>query len=277
MRVQKEKNRKSKTLIERDRALINKALKGYLAGAESPALLSRAMRYAVLSGGKRLRAILTLESSRALGGDIKKAIPFACAIELAHNFSLVHDDLPAMDDDDTRRGKPSCHKKFGEALAILAGDGLLNLAFAIISKTKTGEALGAISILSEAIGAGNMIGGQALDMACKDSPAKERRLKGRINAMKTAALMAASCKIGAFLAGGKKRETEKIYAYGKNLGRAFQIADDLADCRLPKAASCKMKKNAKLLLSKAKREIEDLDKKAETLSYIADKINAKLA
>ena len=194
--------------LKRDKQIIEKALRKYLGQLKGPTALIRAMRYAVLSGGKRLRPILTMESSRALGGDIRRAVPFACAIELAHNFSLVHDDLPAMDNDDTRRGKPTCHKKFGEGLAILAGDGLLNLAFGIIAKEKTRQTLSAVSLLSEAIGAGSMIGGQALEAACDDSSARGLRLKGKIDTMKTAAIMIASCKIGALLAGGKKRDTK---------------------------------------------------------------------
>ncbi|MGB2705261.1 MAG: polyprenyl synthetase family protein [Candidatus Omnitrophota bacterium] len=260
--------------LKRDKQIIEKALKKYLGRLKGPAALIRAMRYAVLSGGKRLRPILTMESSRALGGDIRRAVAFACAIELVHNFSLVHDDLPAMDNDDTRRGKPTCHKKFGEGLAILAGDGLLNLAFGIIAKEKTRQTLSAVSLLSEAIGAGGMIGGQALEAAYDDSSARGCQ-KGKIDTMKTAAIMAASCKIGALLAGGKKKDTKRVCEYGKNLGRAFQIADDIADRPLGKAALCKMRRKVKFFISKSKREIAPFGKKAEVLDYIADRINAK--
>lgn len=267
--MRKRKSNKVKALIKRDRALINKALRRYLGRGEGSCRLSRAMRYAVLSGGKRLRPILTMESVRALGGDIRSAVPFACAMELVHNFSLVHDDLPAMDNDDTRRGKPTCHKRFGEDLAILAGDALFNLAFRIISKVKTKESLRAVSLLSDAVGASGMIGGQALELTSGNSAGRAKKLKDRIDTMKTAAIMAASCEMGAVLAGGKKEDVRRMRGYGKNLGRAFQIADDIADCRPPAGALREMRARAKFFISKAKKEIKNLGKRAEALDYIA--------
>jgi len=270
--VPKRKSSENEALIKRDRALINSALRRYLGTAEGPAILLRAMRYAVLSGGKRLRPILTMESARALGGDVKSMLPFACAMELVHNFSLVHDDLPAMDNDDTRRGKPTCHKRFGEGLAILVGCGLFNLAFGIISKAKTKQSLKAISLLSDAIGARGMIGGQALELASRDSAKRARPLKDKIDTMKTAAIMAASCEMGAVLAGGKKENVRKICGYGKNLGRAFQIADDIADGRPSGRAFEEMRVKVKFFISKAKKEIKSLGKRSRALDYIADSV-----
>jgi len=268
----KRENNKNKVFIKRDRAIINKKLKWYLNKTTGPAFLSKMMRYAVLGGGKRLRPILAMESARALGGDIKSVIPFACAIELVHNFSLVHDDLPAMDNDDTRRGNPTCHKKFGEGHAILIGDALLNLAFGIIAKVKTKRSREAMFILTNAVGTGSMIGGQALELACRDSAGRMRIFKNRIDVMKTAAIMGASCEIGAVMAGGKAGDGKKMRRYGRNLGRAFQIADDITDCRLSESEVKKIRSKAKFFISKAKKEIKSLGQHAGVLGHIADSI-----
>jgi len=274
--VRKGKGSKSEALIKGDRALVNRALKRQLGKNKAPAILSRAMRYAVLSGGKRLRPVLLIESARALGGNIKSTVPFACAIELVHNFSLIHDDLPAMDNDDIRRGKPACHKKFGEALAILAGDALLNLAFGIISETNKKWSPKAAALLSGAIGSRGMIGGQALELACGDLTRPARARKNKIDTMKTAAIMAVSCELGAALAGSKKENVKRMREYGKNLGRAFQIADDIKDCRVSGRALDMMRARVKFFISKAKKTIKGLGKKTEVLRYIADKVYAKI-
>lgn len=268
-------NHKVADTIKRDRALINKALKKYLKKFKSPTDLAKAMRHVVLSGGKRLRPLLTIESTRALGGNIKKAIPFASAIEFIHNFSLVHDDLPSMDDDDLRRGKPACHKKFGEGIAILAGDALFNLALCVLVEKRNKETLKIIRLFSDAAGMSNMIGGQALDLKYQDRLKNGSRLKKKIDRMKTAALMVASCKAGALAAGAKKRDVKKISDFAMNLGEAFQIADDIEDHKKTKHELVKMKEEAKKLISRGKKHIALFGKRADPLRYIADSILKK--
>lgn len=266
----------NRILIERDRALINRALAKYLRKLKGPRALRRAMEYAVLAGGKRLRPVLTLESARALRGEREKALPFACAIEFVHAFSLIHDDLPAMDNDDTRRGKPACHKKFGEALAILAGDGLLNLAFGTICKLKRKSATRALRVLSRAIGEQNMIGGQALDIGmAKATGKKSAKLENEINNMKTASLISASCEIGALTAKTGAKNTERMRAFGRNLGLAFQLADDMEDAALKSASLEKMRKRAEAFISKSKKYLAPFKEKANPLLYIADLVLSK--
>ncbi|UCD55788.1 MAG: polyprenyl synthetase family protein [Candidatus Omnitrophota bacterium] len=258
--------------VERDRALINNALKRYLTGLKGPRILRKAMEYAIFSGGKRLRPVLTLESSRALNGDIKKALPFACAIEFVHNFSLIHDDLPAMDNDDMRRGKPTCHKKFGEGLAILTGDALLNLAFGLLSDLKENKTPEATFLLSDAIGVQNMIGGQVLDVTHGRGLKWNKRFRNKINRMKTAALIATSCKAGALIAGARPRDIKRMYEFGINLGLAFQIADDIKDSRHSAPVLGRMKKETKSFIAKAEKQLEPFRKKADTLKYIANTV-----
>ena len=255
--------------------MINKALGRYLGALRGPRFLVEAMKYAVMTGGKRLRPMLTIESARALRGNAKRTLPFACAVELIHNFSLIHDDLPAMDNDDTRRGKPACHKKFGEALAILAGDGLLNLAFGIISETPHKKTREITSCLSEAVGVRNMIGGQALDIKNKGRLKKGTRFKKKVDNMKTAALMASACEIGALAAEARPRDIKEISEFGKNLGCAFQITDDIEDSAWNKRALEEMKKEVKKLISKGKNYILPFGKRAGALNHIADSILKK--
>ena len=263
---------KNRTAVEQARALINGALRGYLTRLKGPRALRKAMEYAVFSGGKRLRPILAIESSRALKGNVKKTLPFACAIEFAHNFSLVHDDLPAMDNDSVRRGKPTCHKKFGEGMAILAGDALLNLAFGILSNLKKKKALEATSLLSDAIGVRNMIGGQVLDLTYGG---RNKRFRNKINRMKTAALMALSCKVGALAAGARPQHVKRMHEFGINLGLAFQVADDIKDSRHDRSTLDRMKKEVESFILKGKRYIAPFSEKADTLRYIADSVLEK--
>lgn len=216
--------------IEEIRTLIDGELDRCLPPADiEPCTIHQAMRYSVLAGGKRLRPALVLLACRACGGADNNALPAACAVELIHTYSLIHDDLPAMDDDDMRRGKPSCHKKFGEAAAILAGDALLTFAFEIIAQSPT--------ISRElAIGAGTagMIGGQAADLEAEDSDQKcsSEELKKtieRIHMYKTAALFRASVRAGAIAGAASDSELSAITRYGECLGLAFQITDDILD------------------------------------------------
>jgi len=259
----------NKKVIKKDRVLINRSLRRYLKALRGPLAIRSAMKYTVLSGGKRLRPILTLECAKILGGELKNALPIACAVEMAHNFSLVHDDLPCMDDDDTRRGKPTCHKKFTEGIAVLAGDGLLNLSFGIVASLKK-NAKESILVLADALGTANMIGGQALDLSYEKRRKKNKKLKSKIDIMKTAALMAASCSLGALSAGASKKNIKRMNNFGKNLGCAFQIADDIRDSKLSKKELNKMQNKTEIFVAKAKSSVKAFGKKTNTLNYISD-------
>ena len=193
-----------------------------------------AMRYSLTAGGKRLRPMLTLEFCRALGGDPAKAIPFACAVEMVHCYSLIHDDLPCMDDDALRRGQPSCHIRFGEANALLAGDALLTYAFQLIALApqthgvSPAAALDAVAILSERAGFLGMIGGQTIDLAYENRSMDADTL-AELHRMKTGALIEASCRLGAAAAEADTSVLDQVSAYGYALGLAFQIIDDILD------------------------------------------------
>ena len=263
---------KIRLVMKSDRALVNSALATILRTTKGPRMLMDAMKYSVLGGGKRIRSILTIESARAVSGKAKEALPFACAIELAHNFSLIHDDLPAMDDDNLRRGKLTCHKKFSEEIAILAGDGLLNLSFAVAARAKHKNTLKIISLLSDAIGTQSMMGGQAIDICNKRKPKIKTALKNKIDKMKTAELMATACKIGAEAACASSRLSEKLYRFGINLGLAFQAADDMDDCGRGSGEMKGLEKRVKYFIAKSKNEIRFLGKKGNTLRFIGDAI-----
>jgi len=216
-------------------------VEGYLADCLDllpglPAGLRAAMDYSLLAGGKRLRPVLCLTFARTFGkdGGIANAVmPFACAIECIHTYSLIHDDLPAMDDDDMRRGRPSNHKRFDEATAILAGDALVTDAFAFMasagSRLPAERVLAAIACMAAAAGGPGMVGGQYLDM--RYTLAKKATLEQLrdMHAMKTGALITASCLTGAILGGADKKRQEAVAAYGKAIGSAFQIMDDVLD------------------------------------------------
>jgi geranylgeranyl diphosphate synthase type II len=200
--------------------------------------LHEAMRYAVLSGGKRLRSQLALEAASVVAGEkfkAESALPAACAIELIHAYSLVHDDLPAMDNADLRRGQPSCHRKFGEAVAILAGDALLTMAFEVLAHdnqhAQATQLLRATQIIARAAGESGMVGGQAIDIAW--STHDNTNISGdalmQMHSMKTGALIRAACEAGGVLGGGTAEQTAALHEYGVHLGRAFQITDDLLD------------------------------------------------
>lgn len=193
-----------------------------------------AMRYSLLGGGKRVRAVLAVEFCKAFGMPGELAMPAACALEMIHAYSLIHDDLPCMDDDDLRRGKPSNHKQFGEGLAVLAGDGLLTLAFEVVSGEETQRLLGAdcalalVRTLSQAAGEYGMLGGQVIDVL---SEGKSLTLPEHHNmvAMKTGALLCAAVHCGCIAAGASAIQTEQALAYAKKIGLAFQITDDILD------------------------------------------------
>jgi geranylgeranyl pyrophosphate synthase len=196
---------------------------------EEPCTIHRAMRYSVLAGGKRLRPALVLLGARAAGGDDGAVLDAACAVEMVHTYSLIHDDLPSMDDDDLRRGRPSCHKVFGEAHAILAGDALHTLAFEILGSTPD-SARGAALVLelSRACGTRGMVGGQAADLEAEGRPPDVAVVEG-IHRRKTGALLVASLRMGALGAGGGPVVLGRLTEFGERLGMAFQIVDDLLD------------------------------------------------
>ena len=197
-----------------------------------PANLLAAMRHGVLNGGKRLRPFLVIECADLLGGGLDASLRVGAALECVHCYSLVHDDLPAMDDDDIRRGQPTVHKAFDEATAILAGDSLLTFAFDIIAAPETlltdGQKVELILALGRAAGHGGMAGGQALDLAAEKSPPDEAGIV-TLQAMKTGALIRFACEAGAIVAGASKDDRARLRHFGEKIGLAFQLADDLLD------------------------------------------------
>ncbi len=211
-------------------ARIEEALDRALPGAEEPpAVLNRAMRYTLFAGGKRLRPALTLLAARAAGGREEDALPAACAVEMVHAFSLIHDDLPAMDDDDLRRGKPSNHVEFGEGIAILAGDALLAHAFGTLSRLPRAAAVPeAVRILAAAVGSGGLTGGQAEDLLAEGAP-PDISVVERIHGGKTASLISACARLGAVAVGAPPAIAERLARYGEHVGHAFQIVDDVLD------------------------------------------------
>ena len=194
----------------------------------APDRLREAMRYSLLSGGKRLRGCLLLAACQMAGGDEKAALPFAAALEMIHAYSLIHDDLPAMDNDTLRRGKPTNHVVFGEAMAILAGDGLLTHAFEIMAASPHPRAFRALGEIAKAAGVGGMLAGQTLDVTMEGT-VPDIALVQRIHAGKTAALLTAPVTAGLILAGAREEEIQAGRQYGFHLGMAFQIVDDLLD------------------------------------------------
>jgi geranylgeranyl diphosphate synthase, type II len=201
-------------------------------GDGCPARLREAMRYSLLAPGKRMRPILTLLAAEACNGSIEAALPAACAVEMVHAYSLIHDDLPAMDDDDLRRGRPTCHKAFDEATAILAGDALLALAFEVLAKHihPPATAAACCATLAEAAGACNLVGGQADDMAGGNSVGDLDSLES-IHRRKTGAIIRASARLGGLTAQADERQLAILDEYGRLVGLAFQIIDDLLDVK----------------------------------------------
>src|SRR5688572_14356666 len=230
--------------LQARRAEIEAALAAALPGPpDCPPVLDQAMRYSVTAGGKRLRPILCLAAADAVGGDRSAALPAACAIELIHTYSLIHDDLPAMDDDTMRRGRPTLHVVAGEGMAILAGDGLLTEAFAHLVRSVprerdvrsvrlqpdlTDRTLRVIGVVATAAGATGMVGGQAVDLATVGAPMNGEELRA-MHAMKTGALIRASAVSGAILGGGSDDAVAAIDRAAGEFGLAFQIVDDILD------------------------------------------------
>ncbi|MEZ3453359.1 MAG: polyprenyl synthetase family protein [Oscillospiraceae bacterium] len=204
-------------------------MNGVLSGTAGQRKVAEAMEYSLSAGGKRIRPVLTLEFCRVCGGDPEAALPAACALEMIHTFSLIHDDLPCMDDDDMRRGKPSCHIAFGEPTALLAGDALLNLAYETVcgGSLPAGTKLALIAELTKATGVNGMIGGQVIDTAFEGQMDESMLLD--MYSMKTGALLKAACKMGCIAAGAGDEKIAAAELYAEKLGLAFQIIDDILD------------------------------------------------
>ncbi|OGP68165.1 MAG: hypothetical protein A2W27_07675 [Deltaproteobacteria bacterium RBG_16_44_11] len=221
-----------KAYLQDRRNIVEEALLRYLTPQSNiPADIYKAVHYSVFAGGKRIRPILCLAAVDAVGGNLAPAMPVACALELIHTYSLIHDDLPAMDNDDFRRGKPTSHKVFGEAMAILAGDALLTEAFVLLSRAEkerlpVQRRLSVIQEIAQAAGISGMVGGQALDVLSEKSVPDENSL-GDIHRRKTGALIVAAVKTGAILFNAPKDKVQALSQYGTNIGMAFQIADDI--------------------------------------------------
>ncbi|MDH3775019.1 MAG: polyprenyl synthetase family protein [Deltaproteobacteria bacterium] len=221
-----------KQYLEARRLMVEEALEVALPQQDGPETrVVEAMRYSLFAGGKRLRPILCLAASEAVGGDLKTAMPAGCALEMIHTYSLIHDDLPAMDDDDLRRGKPTNHKVFGEAIAILAGDGLLTEAFVLLSDYNSllpERAVQVIGVIAEAASYRGMVGGQVVDILSQNKRADLETVQ-QMHSRKTAALIAAATESGALTGKGSEAQVAALARYGRAIGLAFQIADDILD------------------------------------------------
>jgi geranylgeranyl diphosphate synthase type II len=224
--------------FEQDRQLVEQSLERLMPGANTPPpSIHQAMRYSVFAGGKRVRPILCLEAARIFNSDIAPALPVASAFEFIHTYSLIHDDLPALDNDDLRRGKPTCHKQFTEALAILAGDALLTLAFEVLA-TAPLDAERRAAVLAEvarAAGTGGMVGGQVADIEAEGKSVTAEQLE-YIHRSKTAALIRAAVVAGALCGGAGAADVGRLREFGENIGWAFQVVDDVLDVEETSAA-----------------------------------------
>lgn len=221
-----------KELWKARQALVERALEAELAKTDVlDATLRASMSYSLMAGGKRLRPILLMAAADAVGADGTKFLPVAAALEMIHTYSLIHDDLPAMDDDDLRRGKPTNHVVYGDGIAILAGDALLTLAFSVILRQKDVSAEALLRVMDEisrAAGAEGMVGGQVLDLMAEDRQITMEELR-RVHMGKTGALFHAALRSGAILAGATEEELAALTAYADHFGLAFQITDDILD------------------------------------------------
>lgn len=280
---------------------INTALQHFIPKEETSEVLWQAVHHAVFPGGKRIRPILAIASCEALGGTMDDVLPSACAVEFIHTYSLIHDDLPAMDDDDVRRGKLSTHKAFGEATAILAGNALLTLAFEILSTFPTGEQyqkrkLEIIKLISSACGMKGLLDGQIMDIHSEGKKISPSTIE-TLHFKKTGALIQASLLTGAIMAEASKKERDMISHIGKKIGLAFQIADDLLDAKGKKEVvgketrkDCKKYKatypslfgikgsqqTAQGLIMEAKEAIQPLGEKGQILSALSEMIITRI-
>ncbi len=214
------------TFLQEKAALTEQALHAQMDRlSDLPPSLRDAMGYSLFAGGKRLRPALALGAAEIVGGDQGTVMPFACALEMIHTYSLIHDDLPSMDDDDFRRGKPTCHRVFGEGMAILAGDALLTLAFEVAAQTGNAAV---VAELAAAAGGEGMVGGQVIDLESENQTLGIQELS-RLHGMKTGALIRVAVRGGALLGGADASALAALTRYGEHLGLAFQIADDILD------------------------------------------------
>ncbi len=273
--------------LEDRKNIINKALDEYLLSEEKPpSIIHKAIRYSVFSGGKRIRPILTLATAELFGKDAESVIKAACGIELIHTFSLIHDDLPCIDNDDFRRGKPSSHKVFGEAIALLAGDALLVSGFDLIirsSEVKEIKKQFVLKLLKETsfyIGTENMLGGQVEDITLKNEDVTKEDLYN-LYMKKTAALICLSVRAGAILSGANQKQLKALTKYGENIGLAFQIVDDMLDIMQDqreigkpnyanKFGMKESKSESERLIKEAKDSLKIFNHKAEILRSLAD-------
>lgn len=211
---------------------INQKLHFYLDAIEEKSIVSEAMEYSLMNAGKRVRPVMALAFCEMLGGDIERVLPYACATEMIHTYSLIHDDLPCMDDDDLRRGKPSCHKQFGEVYALLAGDALLNLAAEVVcgrfDALDAATALSSGKVLFTGTGIDGMIGGQTLDLLSENTQITLETLK-KLQALKTGKLLTVPCVLGVLAAGGSEADRQMAEQFGTAIGLQFQIVDDILD------------------------------------------------
>jgi geranylgeranyl diphosphate synthase, type II len=286
------------------RQLVEKALDDMLPQEDNaPHVLHNAMRYSVFAGGKRIRPILAMAAAEVVGSDGASVLPLAVSLECIHTYSLVHDDLPAMDDDDLRRGKPTSHKVFGEAVAILAGDALLTFGLGILGspevtrRYRAGRLLAVIGELADASGSMNLIAGQVMDITIEGQPIDEATVDCIVR-KKTGALIRASLRCGACLAGGTREQIQVLGEFGEYLGAVFQIRDDLLDLegdpgKLGKAVKKdqsrgkatyprlvgegKAKEFMQALLASGLETIRPLGKAAEPLARIAEYVGNRLS
>lgn len=284
--------------LDSKRILINRYLDKILQNPSNSNRLIRAIHYSLMANGKRLRPVLCMGAAEVVGGQTKDVLKAACALEMIHTYSLIHDDLPAMDDDDVRRGKPTCHIAFDEASAILAGDALLTLAFQLLSAAEINNGSQAVTWLriihriADAAGYRGMIAGQMKDIASETKLLTMEELE-ELHALKTGALIEASVFSGATLGGGRQEQIEQLGIYAKNIGLAFQIRDDILNVEgdpalLGKAVGTdkirqkntypflmgleKSKSLAEALVNRALQAIESFDNKADPLRAIANYI-----
>ena len=243
-------------------------------------ILFEAMRYSLLAGGKRLRPMLTLALCEICGGEAEAALPFAAAVEMVHTYSLIHDDLPCMDNDDFRRGKPTNHKVYGEAIAVLAGDALLTAAFGQLAAAKLpAERIArGVAALADCAGELGMVGGQVLDINAETRRCTEQEVYD-IQSRKTGALISAACQLGVIAAGGTDVQLAQAKRYAEAIGLAFQIEDDILDIigdakKLGKATGMDEKKNTFVRLYGIDRCREMIAEQTETARNAADALNA---
>ena len=277
--------REIKRYIEERGRMIEEALDHFLPSQEmEPKVLHRAMRYTIFAGGKRLRPLLTLAAAECLGCEPERALPPACALELIHTYSLIHDDLPAMDNDNYRRGKPTSHRVFGEAVAILAGDALLTEAFRLLTDTELNKGLDSATLLkvsnevAQAIGSLGMVGGQTADLTSGITDISPEWVEW-IHHQKTGRLIQLAVRVGGMIGGADPERLELLSRFGRALGLAFQISDDILDGSAPTSKKgvtytsvvgvAKARQRFQGLIDEALEAIAPFDERADPLRGLA--------